>query len=128
MRGIEKGMGTRDGLVCRPPISGIVHPAIQAQLIRKSVTESRCIEQKTLGAQVRQVGCMLDDALRRQPQALSQRQRPCGAFCEHRGRFLDLDEVGSHRLYAGRMQSQKFFVIHSVPPLPYTITIDVNDH
>jgi hypothetical protein len=26
------------------------------------------------------------------------------------------------------MQSQKFFVIHSVPPLPYTITIDVNDH
>jgi hypothetical protein len=82
------------------------------QLVRKAVSESRRVEQQTLGAQVSQMGGVLDHTLRPQPQALSQRKRLGGAFREHRGRFLGLDEVGSHGLYASRMQIQKLFVIH----------------
>jgi hypothetical protein len=77
-----------------------VHPAdLMRPLrfsIRKAVAESHRIEEKALGAQVRQVGCMLDNALRSQHQALCQWQRLCGAFCKHSGQFLGLTEVGSH--------------------------------
>jgi hypothetical protein len=58
------------------------------------------------------MGGVLDHALRTQPQALSEGKRLGGAFREHRGRFLGLDEVGSHGLYASRMQIHKLFVIH----------------
>ena len=64
--------------------------------ITKPVAESRRVEEMTLRTQVRQVRFLLDDALRRQRQALCQRQRICGAFCEQRGRFFNLDEVRSH--------------------------------
>ena len=64
--------------------------------IRKTVAESRRSEEKILGAQVRQVGFVLDNALSRQSQPLFQGQRLGGAFCKHGGRFLDLNEVGSH--------------------------------
>jgi hypothetical protein len=87
--------------------------AWRLQLITKAVAKSSRTEEKTLGAQIRQMGCLLDKGLRRQLQALSQRQRFCGAFCKHRRRFLDFNEVGSHGRYAGRMQIQKLFVIHS---------------
>jgi hypothetical protein len=64
--------------------------------IRKPVAESRSTHKNTLGAQIRQVGCMLDNALRRQQHALLQRQRLRGAFGQHRRRFFDLNEVGLH--------------------------------
>jgi hypothetical protein len=91
---------------------------IRPDLIRETVAESCRIEEKTLGAQIRQVCCMLDDALRSQHQALSEGQRLCGAFCKHNGRFLDLNEVRSHGRYAGRMQLQKLFVIHRRATFP----------
>jgi len=61
---------------------------------------------------------MLDNALRGQHQALSEGQRLGGAFSKHSGRFLDLNEVGSHGRYAGRMQIQKLFVIHRSASFP----------
>jgi hypothetical protein len=96
------------------PVIVLVHVRRDlGQLIRKTVAESRRVEEKTLGAKVRQVGRMLDNALRRQPQALFQGQGFCGAFRKHCGRLLDLNEVGSHGLDAGRVQIQELFVIHS---------------
>jgi hypothetical protein len=90
-------------------------------LVGKAVAQSRGIEENTLGAQVSQVGIMLDNTLRQQSQALFERQRLRGAFRKHVGRFPDLIEVGPHQRFGGRMQFPELYIFQLTPLFSGTV-------
>jgi len=85
-----------------------------SSLKRRSLIEC-CIEEKASGAQVCQVGIILDNPLRHKSEALCEIQRFRIAFRQHCESLLNLDEVGLHGSEAVCMHQQEFRAIHWMP-------------